>query len=579
MRILIHAATFAILWLTRGPYFAAMPHVFSSAFMIIVALGLSVMTVFMGGFASPYYGGLTLVIVGTGLLYVWPPGVVLVTHTMVVAVFVIANVIASSPFSTAAALNLVFLAGTGLIAAIGQILSFRSQREQVRSQLLVEQTKANLERTHEQLKQLDRFKSQFFANITHELKTPLTMILSPLELMLQDELGALTAGQHSTLHSMFRNGVKLLKMVDDLLDLSKLEESRLRLKIAEHDMVDYLRGLVAQVQPLALRKKIQLTFESNVAHGSLWFDLERIERVFINLLANATKFANAGGHIWVALADQDSRLCVQIRDDGPGFPPEMNERVFERFFQVHMGGTRKYGGAGIGLALAKELVELHQGTIRAEGVPGQGATFTVELRKGRAHFAEEVLDRRAQRRDRPDGHREADRGIGDWAAALQQRPDFRLLDIDEGTDWRVVERDAPNVHSHTVLVVEDTPDVTRVIHLALRQEFEVYAAPNGVKGLEVALQRSPSLIITDFMMPEMDGLELTRRTSPSRSPRASCSLRCAHCSTCRPRRRIWCSRARWTRSRRSPAGSRTRSTTRSITCRTRCARSRRTATS
>jgi signal transduction histidine kinase len=511
-RALITAAAIAMIWIVRSRLFSAHPHLFSSVFILLISFGICVMTVFMGGLASPYYAGLTLTIIASGLLYVWPPGVVLATNTVLVALFVVSNLVASHKFAMAAVSNLFFLVASAIAAGIGQILNFHSQREQVRNQLVVELTKANLERAHEQLKQLDRFKSQFFANITHELKTPLTMILSPLELMLQGELGILSSGQHSTLHSMLRNGVKLLKMVDDLLDLTKLEESRIRLKIAEHDLVEYLRGLIAQVQPLAQRKKIQLAFESNVEHAPLWLDLERVERVFVNLLANATKFVNAGGHIWIALHDDGGdQVRVQVRDDGPGFPSEMNERVFERFFQVNMAGTRKFGGAGIGLALAKELVELHRGKIAALGEPGKGATFTVELRKGRDHFSEEVLDRRAQRRDRPDGHREADRGVGDWAAAMQQRPDFRLLDIDEGTDTRVVERDSPNVHSHTVLIVEDTPDVTRVIHLALRQEFEIYAAPNGVKGLEVALQRSPSLIITDLMMPEMDGLELTRR--------------------------------------------------------------------
>jgi signal transduction histidine kinase len=511
-RALVTAAALAMIWIVRGRLFSAHPHLFSSIFVLLASFGISLMTVFMGGLASPYYAGLTLTIIAGGLLYVWPPGVVLATNTLMIALFIISNLVASRAFPIAAVSNLFFLVTIAIFTSIGQILTFHSQREQVRNQIVVELTKANLERTHEQLKKLDRFKSQFFANITHELKTPLTMILSPLELMLQGELGILTDGQRSTLHSMFRNGVKLLKMVDDLLDLSKLEESRLRLKIAEHDLVEYLRGLVSQVQPLAQRKKIQLVFESKVDHALVWCDLDRMERVFVNLLANATKFANTGGHIWVTLADHEGeRVRIQVRDDGPGFPAEMNERVFERFFQVNMAGTRKFGGAGIGLALAKELIQLHQGRIWAEGSPGQGAVFTVELSKGRTHFAEEVLDRRAQRRDRPGGNREADRGVADWALALEQRQDFRLLDIDEGTEFRVVERDTPNVHTHTVLVVEDTPDVTRVIHLALRQDFEVCAAPNGIKGLELALQRSPSLIITDFMMPEMDGLELTRR--------------------------------------------------------------------
>ncbi|MBV9948275.1 MAG: response regulator, partial [Myxococcales bacterium] len=440
--------------------------------------------------------------------------IALSTHGAILASFVVPNLLLGQRGPLGAAVsNLFFLVSTAIIIGTGHVLSYRSHREQQLNLLVSAQTKTNLERAHEQLKQLDRFKSQFFANITHELKTPLAMILAPLELALDGAPGAASIETpRSTLEGMFRSGVKLLKLIADLLDLSKLEESRLRLRVEEQDLVAYLRGLVAQVQPLAQRKGIALHFASSAEPSLVHCDLERVERVFINLLSNAMKFTPGGGNVWITLLDLPDRTRVEVRDDGPGFPPELNERVFERFFQVEMASSRRFGGTGIGLALAKELVELHGGTIRAEGKPGAGAAFTVELLKDRAHFSPRVLDRRTQWRDLPHGQREADRGLAEWTTQLSGRGEFRLLEIDEATEQRLVGRvPEDRTRAHSILVVEDMPDIVRVIHLALRDHFRIVAASDGTKGLELAVRETPSLIITDLMMPEMDGLELTRR--------------------------------------------------------------------
>jgi signal transduction histidine kinase len=513
-RVVFTAVTLGMFRVVRRPIFEAHPDALSSAYLLLASLGLTTMTVILGGLSSPYYAGLALVMVASGLLFVWPTRVVVFTHGAIIGSFVAANLAFGHTARPVDALsNLFFLVSTGIIVGTGQVLAYRAHHRQVNAQLALERTKGNLEQAHEQLKQLDRFKSQFFANITHELKTPLAMILAPLELMLDGAPDSTTLeAARSTLEAMFRSGVKLLKLIADLLDLSKLEESRLRLRVDEHDLVGYLRGLLSQVQPLAQRKGITLHFAANAETSLAHCDLERIERVFINLLSNAMKFTPGGGNVWLTLRDAEGSVEVEVKDDGPGFPAEVNERVFERFFQVDMAASRKFGGTGIGLALAKELVELHGGRISASGVPGEGATFTVELQKDRAHFGAAVIDRRVQPRDLPFGQREADRGLTEWTTQLSGREEFRLLEIDEATEQRIAPRD-PEDHnrSRSILVVEDMPDIVRVIHLALRDHFRIIAASDGKKGIELAMRESPSLIITDLMMPEMDGLELTRR--------------------------------------------------------------------
>jgi signal transduction histidine kinase len=503
--------TLAMYPILRSAIFARHPDLITGAYTLLVASGISIMTVYLGGLSSHYYAGLSLVIIGSGLLFVWNAPTVTVTQALIILSFVVPNLIRGEVGPLWEALsNLMFLADITVVAGTGQIVLYRSQREQVLNQVRLEETKASLEQAHQDLKALDQFKSTLFANITHEFKTPLAMILAPLELILHGEMGELSPPHRSTFESMFRSGLKLLKMIGDLLDLSKLEESKLRLKVAEVDLADYLRSLVAQVEPLASRKGIELSVRLESRSTMVWCDLERIERVFLNLLSNATKFTPPGGHVRVFVRENGPIAEVVVDDDGPGFPPAMSERIFERFYQVDMGGTRRYGGTGIGLALAKEIVELHGGRIRAES--HNGARFIVELPRDKHHFRAEVLERRGPSRDVAEGQRANDRGLMDFAVQMAARDEYRLLDIAEATERRVSLRDGDEEsRPHLALVVDDTPDIIRLVHNSLRTHFKVISAEDGLKGLEMAQRERPSLVIADLMMPGIDGLELTRR--------------------------------------------------------------------
>jgi signal transduction histidine kinase len=485
------------------------PYAISASYMVLISFGISLMTVFMGGLGSPYYAGLCLVMVASGLLFVWPSHVVSVTYSSIVVIFLVANLggRGGSDLLTAIS-NQFFLISTAIIAGIGQMLGYRSQREQVSFQLALEKATQNLAGAHEQLKRLDRGKTEFFANITHELKTPLTLILAPLGLLIDGQLGPISEPQRSTLASMQKSGVRLSRLISDLLDLSKLEESRLRLRVERHDLDAYLQGLLSQVEPLAQRKNLTLSFESTAPSAFVFCDIDRLERVFVNLLSNATKFTEPGGWVALKLFDEGPSLRVEVSDNGVGFPSHLNEEVFQRFFQADMEKKRRFGSAGIGLALAKELVELHGGEIWAASTPGQGATFSVRLIKDREHFDPHVLDRRGAVTDHLGGQREGDNGLGDW---LEDTPEqFRLIDVDEATEQRLDDRDLDeSQREHSVLVVEDTPDVARIIRLALHHEYRILVAGDGQQGLELARRHRPSVIITDWMMPRMDGLALT----------------------------------------------------------------------
>jgi signal transduction histidine kinase len=474
----------------------------------LAAVGISVMTAYMGGLGSPYYAGLMLVMLAAGLLFVWPPLLVLAEQAGIVLSFLLVNLLFGSiGDGHEVASNLTFLSALGIIAGVGQVLGFWSAREQLAQRVRLEATTQNLERAHTKLQQLDEFKSRFFANMTHELRTPLAMVLTPLELMMQGEMGAFTESQRSSLQTMYRSGLKLLKLINDLLDLSRLEESRLRLDVKQSDLVAHLRGLVDQAQVLARRKEVALSFATDADPILLWCDLERLERVFVNLLSNAIKFTPVHGHVGVSVADDMDRVVVVFQDDGPGFPPDRAEQLFERFYQVDMADRRQHGGAGIGLALARELVLLHGGSIRAESDGKTGSRFTVELPKGRAHFRADALEPQSP----PAATGASDPGV-DWATALASRAEVRLLDIEEATERRAVERDQDEgERPYTAVVVEDHPHVIQLVHMSLRRQFKVLTASDGLKGLELVQRERPSLVVTDLMMPGIDGLELTRR--------------------------------------------------------------------
>jgi signal transduction histidine kinase len=507
VRAAVVAVTFALYFLTRSAAWERASLAATMGFAWVTSAGIAAMTTAAGGLASPYYAGISLAVTGAGLLFVWPLWAVVATYGSIVATWVALNLAAGAVGDTASALsNLAFLSALALIVGVGQVITFRAQREQLAQRIRLEEATANLEQAHQELKQLDEFKSRFFANMTHELRTPLALVLTPLELLMQGEMGEFTEVQKSSFLTMYRSALKLLKLINDLLDLSRLEESRLRLDVAEHDLGAYLAGLTEETQVLARRKGIALAYEAPVGRVPVTCDLERLERVFVNLLSNAIKFTPPGGHVALRLADRGEEVEVVVEDDGPGFPPEASEKLFERFYQVDSAGTRQHGGAGIGLALAREIVQLHGGTIDAWSDGGHGARLRVLLRKGRGHLRPEALvtARAAAAEAEGEAHQ-------DWAVQLAARRDFRLLDIEEAAERRVVERDVDEVRRpFSVVVVEDNAQILQLIHMTLRRDFRVLVAQDGWKGLELVRRERPNLVVTDLMMPGLDGLGLVK---------------------------------------------------------------------
>ena len=371
---------------------------------------------------------------------------------------------------------------------------------------------AELAEANQSLQELDRYRSRFFANITHELRTPLTMMIAPLESLLGGELGPLAEKQSNYLKTISRNGLRLLKLINNLLDLAMLEERHLRIKVREHNLLELLDEIVEHARPLARRKDIQLDVSAPPAPVGVFIDTERIEQVVINLLSNALKFTNAGGKVSLVVREGAQQVEIAVTDTGIGIEADKLEKIFERFAQADASVGERYGGTGIGLAFAREIIKLHGGDIDVTSTVGEGTTFTVSLHRGDAHLDPKVIDRRSSNGDAPTRERRAGmREPREWARQLADRADYRFLDIDEATERRLVERTKAPPKASRVLVVEDNPEILKYVHLQLQDIHEVYLAQDGATGLEMAQRDHPDVIITDYMMPEMDGVQMIKR--------------------------------------------------------------------
>jgi len=367
----------------------------------------------------------------------------------------------------------------------------------------LQNTTVSLEQAYEQLQEVDRLKSEFFANVSHELRTPLTLILSPVDQLLAKlEAGA----EHDALEVVRRNAARLLRMIDDLLDLARLEGGGLRLRVMQVDVRELAETVTENAAPAARAKGINLSFSSEGAAPEMFGDPHRIEIILTNLIGNAMKFTPNGGRIDVKVFHNSAGTSVEVFDTGPGISREEQERIFERFHQIEGSERRRQGGAGIGLALARELAQLHGGSLTVESELGEGSTFALFLQSGKDHFHTEIMERRQLQTDLHPSRRSDDRFTGvhshdmaETTAELrpsQQPPAERVL-LDRGRVPRV-------------LVAEDEDDLRGFVVGVLKQSYVVDAAKNGAEALELLAKNRPDLVLTDVMMPEVSGLDLCR---------------------------------------------------------------------
>lgn len=340
----------------------------------------------------------------------------------------------------------------------------------------------------EKEKEIDRLKSRFFANISHEFQTPLTLILGPI-----DDMLAKTENPNDRLRmlTMKRNAERLLELINQLLDLSKIESGKFKINISNSDIIPVIKGITMSFHSIAEQHGIELRTELNTDSLYINFDRPKFESVLTNLLSNAFKFTQDKGKITVTaivITEQNKKaqneiLRISVEDNGKGIPENEVNQIFDRFYQADNNELLQQEGSGIGLALTKELVELHQGNIYAESKLGKGTKITFEL----PVFQSESRSEKTSNIDEPVYKTQVDHNV----------PDLIYESEDETKSELPI-----------VLVIEDNQDVSKYITEILSTSNKVLTATNGQEGIDRALTELPDMIISDVMMPRKDGFEV-----------------------------------------------------------------------
>jgi len=386
-----------------------------------------------------------------------------------------------------------------MLGAIQVAVRYGARKSEARNAALermvadrTEEIQANQVRLEEQAQELvrmDELKSRFLANISHEFRTPLTLALGPLSDVEQGRHGELPEAARHEIGLAKRNTSRLLTLVNQLLDLSSLEAGGLILRPSKADLVSFVGQLVALFESLAVQRNIGLTFVPHADEIMLHFDKDKVEKVIVNLISNAFKFTASGGSITVGVESDSKRGGrVSVADTGVGIPPVHLPHVFDRFYQIDGSHTRRQEGNGIGLSLVKGLVELHGGTIDVSSEVGVGSTFTVWLPEGTAEDMVAVP--------------EEDPGQS-WSASP-------LAQFGDGATENDRESETVSETDPLVLIVEDNVDLRSYIRAHLQGQFCIVEANDGIQGVERAKELVPDLVISDVMMPGMNGYDLCR---------------------------------------------------------------------
>jgi PAS domain S-box-containing protein len=360
----------------------------------------------------------------------------------------------------------------------------------------------------ETLAELDLAKTAFFSNVSHEFRTPLTLMLGPLEEVQKEASERLTPERQELLVTVHRNGLRLLKLVNTLLDFSRIEAGRVQASYERTDLARFTTEIASAFDSEMKNAGLSFSIECRPIAEPVYVDRDMWEKIVLNLLSNAYKFTFVG-EVTLTLKPLDGAVELQVRDTGVGIPEEDRERVFERFHRIESTQARTYEGTGIGLALVQELVKLHGGSVRVESTVGAGSTFTVMIPSGKEHMPAERIQTAqtlASTTIRAEAYvEEARRWSGDESivagdeAMRGKRPSLASRPEPQAAEKREL-----------ILVADDNADMRRYIVRLLSDRYEVHAVVDGRQALEATQQLRPALLLADVMMPHLDGFGLLR---------------------------------------------------------------------
>ena len=326
-----------------------------------------------------------------------------------------------------------------------------------------------------EMKEVTAQKLQFFTNVSHEVRTPLTLILAPLDRLI---ISLRESPYASDLGLIQKNANRLLRVINQILDFRKVEGKQEKLAVREIDLVPFVGEIKSYFDSMASVRAISYTFTSSIKQCTLWIDPDLLEKVFVNLLSNAFKFTPEGGSVRIELTEEEDRVFIQVIDTGSGIQPGNLPHLFDRFYTED-----RSMGTGIGLHLVKEYIHMHGGEIRVESEQGQRTTFTVCLRKGKAHFED-----------------------SDLMETSVSHQAYEASRLDDSETHKMLSKTYP----YTILITEDDDEVRCFLERELSPHFKTRTAANGKDALRVLEEEEISLVVSDVMMPEMNGFELCR---------------------------------------------------------------------
>lgn len=371
-----------------------------------------------------------------------------------------------------------------LMVASYVVVSFYYSKLKLRASLEYEK------KEKKQIEELNQSKLRFFTNISHEFRTPLTLIVSQLEMLMErNDIQPLVYGKLVNIH---RNTLRMKRLITELLDFRKQEQGFEKFKYSKQDIYSFLEEIYLSFKEYARGKQINLEFLNKDRNLEAWFDVVQLEKVVYNLLSNAFKYTSAGGTVSLSVQEYENSVAILISDTGVGIAGQNLDKIFDRFYQVDSPDNQK--GTGIGLALAKGIIEAHKGKISVRSLEGEGTTFVVELPLGDSHIAD------SQKVAPPDIDSSCISGLTLYSVNMPP-------DVTE--DENVAHE--PEGERSKILIVEDNEELRNLLVRLFSRVYAVYEAQDGAEGLERTKEIQPDIVLSDIMMPRMSGIEMCRK--------------------------------------------------------------------
>jgi signal transduction histidine kinase len=452
---------------------------------------------------SPYYAGLNIILLAMGLISPWTYKQNLFITVFVLAMYVVVSfarpVVQPLPYILN---NTTFLFLTAAFVVMGSVNNFRRRYQEFVLRWELDRNRREMENANQKLLEMDQMKGRFYANVSHELRTPLTLLVAPIESLLRRF--SLDEETRGILHTMQANGLRLLKLINDMLVLIRLESGRMEVSEDHVDLPEFVRAILSAVRHVAHDKRLRLEPFVDPALETVVVDRDKLDKIILNLVFNAIKFTPSGGSVELRAEKHGEQFTLSVIDTGMGISAKNLENVFSRFWQADDSAKRKFQGMGIGLALVKELVEVQGGSVSVQSTEGKGTTFTVTLPYRKANPAEKLaaLAEPVVAADSDNGNV----GSEEWLANLYRRAElFPALTprLESGRPREVV----ANGTRPTLLVADDEPDMLRFLKSQLSPRYQIIEAVDGQQAVDKAKQLLPDIILLDMMMPEKDGLQ------------------------------------------------------------------------